>query len=285
MQRSMKLSVGLCTLALMGLVSLAVEAQAATAPPPPRPLPPVEGNTSTAPNGSGRLSINNPSNTSKYAPNPRFSVGVDPRKPLTGWSFGLFGGVNIYNEGELENVGGAATSDDSRVGGAGGIKFGYTWPFGQHDDIPETELFEDHFSNIQWAGGLEVEAFYFGKSSEVSVGNRTDVVDIDGATFMVNALLKAQSGPIRAYAGPGVGFSLTHASNWNIGNDSGTDDSVNFTWQVMAGFDYFLHPEWSLFTEYKYLVQEDVDYYGGNSTLDFGRHDNHLLLMGLRTHF
>jgi opacity protein-like surface antigen len=116
--------------------------------------------------------------------------------------------------------------------------------------------------------------------------------NMNSALFMINAYLVGQTGKLRPYLGGGGGIALIFADNYsNAGLDeAGTDydnsdDVVALAWQLIAGADYFLDNNWSVFAEYKYLVFTDFDVFNGQSEVQFGDLDNHILNMGLRRNF
>jgi len=88
---------------------------------------------------------------------------------------------------------------------------------------------------------------------------------------LFNVLLRYPRGPVRPYAGGGMGFAV-----WDIGDQSlatvGTfrsESDTAFAWDIIAGLDLRLKKRVSVFGEYKYLgsnfsfpdfIGMDIDY-------------------------
>lgn len=205
-------------------------------------------------------------------------------EPRTGYSLGLYGGVNAAQDVDgdvtVTGFGGTAVFDlqsDTGVGAAAGAKLRYTWPF---DDEP-IDQWRDEVGGegLRISGALESEFGYVNGSIEGRAGGVTSDFDYDAFTFMVNAYLVLQTGNWRPYAGAGVGAAYLSFD----GGAAGSDDTIGLAYQGILGVDYFIRHDWSLFAEYKYLVFDEVgDLY---SSSDIDLIEQHLLLLGARKHF
>ncbi len=100
---------------------------------------------------------------------------------------------------------------------------------------------------------------------------------------LFNGLVRYPKGPVRPYAGGGIGFAVWAIGNQTLGGPgpgTGTFNSeadASFAWDIIAGIDFRLSDMISLFGEYKYLganfsfpdfIGMDIDYraslaYGG----------------------
>jgi opacity protein-like surface antigen len=295
--------------ACFSLMALAVLAGspvlAQTKPLPPRPLPPAAP-ASTAPayttsgtadsakeivdegaqvvpssTAPGRLGV---TPAPQPAPQP-YRVTTAPRNPKTGWSFSVFGGANVSQSGEDAELGANPIDLSSQVMPVGGIKVGYTWPF---DSEPMDQLDAEFPGGVHLGGGVEFEGFYLGEKLNISRTGVEDEVDADNGVLSANFLLKAQYRKFRAYAGPGFGLAYIAMSGNDTALALGQDDSedaVIFVWQVLAGLDYFITPDWSIFGEYKYFNFYDYDFYSGPAQISVQDFENHLLNFGVRYHF
>jgi len=86
----------------------------------------------------------------------------------------------------------------------------------------------------------------------------------------VNVLLRYPKGPVKPYAGAGIGLGL-----WAVGDQTipgigtfSSESAVAFTWDFLAGVDFKINDSISLFGEYKYIganysfttIGLDIDY-------------------------
>lgn len=78
--------------------------------------------------------------------------------------------------------------------------------------------------------------------------------DMQVYSASVNAIVRYPDGDIRPYGGFGIGWffgNLDDGSIDVIGPYTGDDDDA-FGWQLLAGVDYNINPNLSVFAEYKY---------------------------------
>ncbi|MDR0534436.1 MAG: outer membrane beta-barrel protein [Verrucomicrobiales bacterium] len=252
-------------------------------PPPPRPLPaPTTSASGTqAPAPLPPKSISQTEAT--QGPPPQFKVNGEPRALATGYYGALLVGANFAHDDDLSSVGGVVSASDSASAQPfASIKFGYTWAFNQ----PPAEQFSDvaQSPGLFFSGGLEIEGMYV--RSRLGINTDTPMagsnLTFNTGAIMINAFLKAQSGKFRFYAGPGFGPAFVGYSDFQ---GSGGSTDVNLAYQFSAGIDYFITPEWSIFTEYKWFVLDDLKLYGGANKLDFGNYQQHLIGLGVRRSF
>lgn len=248
-------------------------------PPPPRPW----SSTQQAAAPSGRLTPPPPPTGKATVPESKAQPGavgfvvpqVQPREAEHGWSVGVYGGVNV---GQFNDN--ARFSYSSSVQPAAGIKIGYTWPF----DSEPSDQFQDEFGGFRLGGGIELDLGYMRNELKGTLNGVGFSADVDSAVFITNFLLKGRNGKFQPYIGPGVGGAFLQASNYNLGGRS-SDDQVVFVFQGVAGLDYFITPQWSVFGEYRFLGFQDVDLYQGASRLRSDRLYNNILSLGLRRTF
>lgn len=256
-------------------------------PPAPRPwqspaseeAPPVQATRGEG----GRLAVRPVGpRTSATQPVPRFVAGVAPRRPRTGYHFGVFGGANLIQHGDAR-VGAAPLDRTSSFGGSGGLKFGYDWAFDEEPiDQFKSEVGGEGF---RLSGGLEVEGFYFGLPVDGRAGGNTVRAKAHAGMFALNALMKLQAGSFRPYGGPGVGLVVISGDSYRIDGTptNSSDTEVTYAFQALVGTDYFFKDDWSLFLEYRYLMVRDVGFM--EPTLRSDDLFNHFLNVGIRKHF
>lgn len=187
-----------------------------------------------------------------------------------------FGGVNLYQNADMDGVGpGDEGSLNPVVGGFAGLKLGYL--FG------DPGLFRP---------ALELEGFYNGVETDMDGIYRgvtySGGADFHTANIMLNILGKFDLGQWQPY----LGFGLGAAHVWNFNRSYDLDEPVDgrthlpcpdesdwvFAYQGIAGVDYRLSQQLSVFTEYKAMVY--------NQPLNYpGDYLHHLLGLGLRISF
>lgn len=199
----------------------------------------------------------------------------------TGWYFGLGGGANVhqdYGDSKDRTINGDLfhLDTDNKVGGFGGIKFGYV------------------FGSGAWRWGLEEDWFYNGVNARAFLDrNGVQVADADAAlntgAFMTNLLLRyAPNGGcgFQPYILGGVGgwWGETGGNiDVTVGNtrvSAGSRDNGGFAFQLGVGADYYFSPKWSIYTEYKFL-----DYTNAGNQFTDSNVGQHLVGAGFRIHF
>jgi opacity protein-like surface antigen len=182
---------------------------------------------------------------------------------------GYVGAVIPHDSDADDNLGlglsGEMTFD---AGVAVGAKLGYWF---SKQNIPYFGLEIDLNGNFAETDELEVSG----------VGDADLEADVESYSISVNALLRYPGKVFTPYAGVGIGWfyadvdDLTVIALPLVVLVEGDDDST-LGWQLLAGVDWFVNPQMSVFVEYKYSVADlefelvDVDYeasqiYGGIS--------------------
>lgn len=250
-------------------------------PPPPRPWSSQTSAANLTP-GSARLTPP-AAPTGKTIPQAKTQPGavgfvvpqVQPREAEHGWSVGVYGGANLVQFNDN-----ARFSFDSSVQPAAGIKIGYTWPF----DSESTDQFQDEFGGFRLGGGIELDLGYVRNELKGRLNGVGFSADVDSAVFVTNFLLKGRNGKFQPYIGPGIGGAFLQSSKYNLGGRA-SDDQIVFVFQGVAGLDYFMTPQWSLFAEYRFLGFQDVELYQGPSRLRTDRFYNNIFNLGIRRTF
>lgn len=286
----MRASDFLCMALALGLSGTAVLAEETRYSPPPAPRPIEGGGTGVSETASRQPAASSaPAHhassqleKAQAAPQPpRFIASASPREPRTGYSLGVFGGVNAFQSIDTF-VNGASVNEGTSVDGVGGIKFGYTWTF---SDEP-IQQFKDivRGEGLRLSGGLEGELFWLGNRISLNGANGSDKVDLDSMVFMMNFLLKGQSGKYRPYLGVGVGGAAMFAHH---DLDSPSDEQVSLAYQFLVGCDYFIKPDWSVFADMRYLCIEGSNptFFEGPSELEIRDLDQGIFNVGVKKHF
>lgn len=161
---------------------------------------------------------------------------------------------------------------ESKIGGIVGGKIGYV------------------FGTASIRPAVEIDAFYNGWKAETEFSGGgvtgTSETDVHSGAALVNFLVRFDFGRFQPYIGAGLGFYTTGVDKVDI-NVDGTEVDVDsdetssgFSWQLVAGSDYYFNEKLSAFLEYKYLNYEsDGDVFGED------RIDQHIIALGLRLHF
>lgn len=241
---------------------------------------------------------------------PTYEVGETFRGPYPiGPSVALFAGMNMFQSASSEiridgGVGNDSFDIDSQIQPSIGFKLTYTIPIAE---ISEPRQWVDRFESRSvpgkedWLLGMEVEMMYHnldGLSSDVSTYGGLVAPDLkfeydmDTFVFNFNGFVALQTGPFRPYLGLGVGGAAVFFNDPKYiqfgqrvpGFIEDTHD-VFFTANVMTGVDYFLYEDWSIFTEYRFMVIDDLIFKYDNATVDFENYEQHLLHFGARYHF
>ena len=282
MQKSLIMGAAVLAALLVNLMPASAQEGAAQYTPPTRPLPPPGSVTAYSNTAVSVEAVDSEALPATAAPKsitqiqptdgppPQFKVNGAPRGLSTGYYGALLLGANFAHEDDLDSA-----TDSASVQPFASIKFGYTWPFNQ----PPVEQFEDvaQSPGLFFSGGLEIEGMYVRSRLGINTPTDSEKFTLNSGAIMVNAFLKAQSGKFRFYAGPGFGPAFVGYSGFADGG--GTD--VVLAYQLSAGIDYFITPEWSIFTEYKWFVMDGLDL----SKLDFGNMQQHLIGIGVRRSF
>ncbi|QQL46066.1 outer membrane protein [Sulfuriroseicoccus oceanibius] len=196
-----------------------------------------------------------------------------------GQYFSLQGGINAYQnyEGTIRRtIGGEsyALEAKEKIGGVGGIKWGYGW---------DGETVKP---------AIELDAFYNGvdvgldlrDSSGSNVGSAT--ARFDTGAFLINGILRFDTdSAFLPYLGVGIGgwVGQTEDTRVTIGGSSArisdNDTNGDLAAQAIAGCDYFYNDTTSIYIEYKYL-----NYWGADLPSD-DPVQQHIVVAGLKWFF
>lgn len=183
------------------------------------------------------------------------SVSTAPATEPGPLYFGIFGGYVMPNDLKVEN--GESRDVSLKNSWAIGVKTGYIFP------------------RVKWLAA-EFEYFYMAKQDIDQSG--TDG-DFSAQNVMVNMLVRYPEGPIHPFAGVGVGWSWAKfkANSPGVSIDE-TDNG--FAWQILAGVNFQVTPNWSADLAYRYFSSE----YRNVGDLDVTS-KNHMILFGVNYHF
>lgn len=274
----------LCAALSLTVVSL----QAQTTSPQP-----ASANTTAAP-------ANTPQTTStKKPPVPVFKFQeVKTREYNTGYTVGVYGGVNVFQFDDAELATPALNTGmdlDSKVAGAGGLKFGYEFP------ATPIDIQSGDPSSFNFIPAIEAEAGYLGQQYEATLNSggptpATFKTQLDSAVFMLNGLAKFGMGLWRPYFGGGVGFAWVNSSATSLNNapgvsiQDGNDNDVVLACQAIVGMEFFVSDSWSLFGEYKFFYLNDLNLKyttntAQNVNFEEGGLGSNIVTVGVRTRF
>jgi len=172
---------------------------------------------------------------------PSYAAGPGP------YYLGVFGGYVIPDKMKLEN--GSASRDVSfKNSWALGAKFGYIIPSWKYLALEAKQ-------DVDEAGA----------SGDYSANN-----------LMFNALLRYPEGNIHPFLGAGIGCSWAAVSDLNAPVDA---TGSGFAWQLLAGINFDISPNWSADVAYRYFSSKY-----GIEGVDITAKNN-LLLLGINYHF
>jgi hypothetical protein len=213
-------------------------------------------------------------NAGEYNPPPTAPAEVYG----TGWYGAIDIGANIFQDrGDVRNFTNAngdtlRLDPNNDTGFFGGVKIGYVFGTGS----VRFALEEDMFYN-GWQTGADSTLVVNGVTTTSSSS-----VDINTGAFMTNGLIRFASGRFQPYIGAGIGCYYGESAGGNFGpfNVGGGGSHADFTWQAIAGADYYINQKNSIFVEYKFLEYTAQSDWGDSRVLG-----QHLLGAGWRFHF
>ena len=209
------------------------------------------------------------------------------RSERGGFYLGIQGGMNAYQsyDGVTQEVPGIPGVDvrlGGRLGGYGGVKWGYAFSDGaRFSSAIEADIFYngmDFDADVRGHGpGRGGGEKFFGTSGRFNTG-----------AAMVNYIYRygegrnfrpfVGAGRFQPYVGAGIGLWFGESSVDAPGGLSISDNGSGFAWQLIAGADYFVSSEMSFFAEYKFLNYNGVDFTDDSVY-------QHLVGVGLRFYF
>lgn len=193
-----------------------------------------------------------------------------------------FGGYSALDDLEFNTGLGRINSDMDggfNVGGAAGL---------------ETDLLKRVFPSDHLGSRVEVEYSY--RENDVEShrlgGARLapSTGGFDAHTVMGNFLVDFnKQSPLTFYAGGGIGVAFVNLDNFSgAGTNVFDDDDTTFAYQGIAGVEYKIDTNWSVFGEYRYLGMTDPEVTlfpgAGGATRDISV-DTHNVGGGIRYRF
>ena len=169
---------------------------------------------------------------------------------------GVFGGYVIPSD--LEVSGSDVVREDTKMKDSWmlGAKFGYILPM------------------FKWVAG-EVEYNYLAKQDVDKAGINGD---FSAHNVMANLLARYPEGRFHPYAGFGIGWSYGMFKANTV--DASVDESDNaFAWQILAGVNFEITPNWSADLGYRYFQSKYTIQNADVTSKD------HIILIGVNYHF
>jgi opacity protein-like surface antigen len=127
---------------------------------------------------------------------------------------------------------------------------------------------------------IELEYAYLGTQD-------IDMSGVDGdfsaSNLMLNFLLRYPEGKYHPYVGVGIGWSMGSFKATQAGVGSIDENDSAFAWQILAGINFEITPQWSADLAYRYFAGSySISSGGDNIDLDA---KNHMILIGVNYHF
>jgi len=182
---------------------------------------------------------------------------------LHGAYMGAFGGItDVMGTGTANRI--RYGVDGRGVGWVGGVDFGYKWvtPVGINL-AAELELL---YASQKLSGGSGSESYRSTASYFGAFANGVFQFDLE---TMLGEPDGSFVGMLKPYIGVGIGYGYGDQNNIAIKRAGRRERSVTdggesgFAYQVFAGLEVQLSPEFSIYTEYKYVDIQDF----GNSDI------------------
>ena len=191
------------------------------------------------------------------------SVPTAPAAEAGPFYVGVFGGYVIPSDLKVED--GGSTDISLKNSWTIGAKVGYIVP------------------QVRWLAA-ELEYFYLAKQDADQAGVDGDY---SAHNVMANLLVRYPEGKIHPYAGVGIGWSwATFKGSGTLGGlgTGDVDENGNgFAWQILAGLNFEITPNWSADLAYRYFSCKYNDV-GSDSGVDVTS-KNHMILLGINYHF
>jgi len=172
---------------------------------------------------------------------------------------GLYGGWVMADDLELENEG-ASLDVSLENSWALGAKFGYIIP------------------TVKWLA-VELDYAYL---AEQGIDEAGADGDFKTNNLMLNFIARYPEGKIHPYLGFGLGWSWGDFSATIPGEGSINESDNAFAWQILAGVNFEITPQWSADIGYRYFnAQYEL---GDDPTVD-ATYKVHMFLIGVNFHF
>ena len=186
-----------------------------------------------------------------HAGNPPAQWNQPATQAVGNWYVGAYGGMNFGQTSlKADSFEGPSISTKKKIGWQAGFKVGYD------------------FDTAAWVRPvLEGEWFVSGYNQNVTFPDGYGPGEPETVKFntlinalMVNALAKFDAGSFQPYLGLGAGF---YHMSMDYKEDEGYKGNfvhgAGFAWQALAGCDYKIDANWSIFTEYKWFAMYIAD--------------------------
>jgi opacity protein-like surface antigen len=184
------------------------------------------------------------------------SVSTAPAAEAGPFYIGVFGGYVMPDDLKKEN--GESVDLSLKSSWAIGAKVGYIFP------------------QVKWLAA-ELEYFYLAKQDLDQSGYDGD---FSANNVMANLLVRYPQGKIHPYAGIGIGWSW--ATLKATSTSGSIDESANaFAWQILAGVNFEITPQWSADLGYRYFSSK----YEMGPDKEGVTTKNHMILLGINYHF
>ena len=187
------------------------------------------------------------------------SVSTAPAAPAGPFYVGIFGGYVIPDDLKVENdINEDVSLKESWTVGA---KAGYICP------------------QLKWLAA-ELEYFYLA-DQDVDMSGADG--DFSANNLMVNLLARYPDGWIHPFVGAGIGWSWAELSGRSAEVGSIDESDNAFAWQILAGVNFEITPNWSADLAYRYFSSKyDMGSGGGNADVTS---KNNMILIGVNYHF
>jgi opacity protein-like surface antigen len=170
-------------------------------------------------------------------------------------------------------LGGYVIPDDLKVegpGGSGDVSLKNSWTLGAK--------FGYIVPQAKWVA-FELEYDYLAKQD---VDEAEASGDFSANNLMVNMIFRYPEGKIHPYVGGGIGWSWCSFKGSEPGFSVDESDNA-FAWQLMAGVNFEITPQWSADLGYRYFSSKYTINSGGDDVDVTAK--NHMILIGVNFHF
>jgi len=188
------------------------------------------------------------------------STSIAPAAEQGPFYVGIFGAYVMPDDLKVEGPGGSGDVS-LKDSWALGIKAGYIIP------------------TVKWFA-VELEYAYLAEQ-DVDVSGVNG--DFKASNLMANFILRYPEGKIHPYAGVGIGWSWGSfkASIPALGSIDESDNA--FAWQILAGVNFEITPNWSADLAYRYFSSKYELNSGGDKVDATAK--NNMILIGINYHF
>lgn len=188
------------------------------------------------------------------------STSIAPAAGQGPFYVGIFGGWVMPDDLKVEGPGGSGDVS-LKDSWALGIKGGYIIP------------------TVKWLA-VELEYAYL---SQQDIDEPGASGDFKASNLMANFILRYPEGKIHPYVGVGIGWSwgAFKGSDPTVGSVDESDNA--FAWQILAGVNFEIAPNWSADLAYRYFTSKYELNSGGDKVDATAK--NNMILIGINYHF